>query len=484
MSSIVVALIILSYFGLLLLISLIVGGKSDKQTFYTGNRKSPWFLVAIGMIGSSLSGVTFISVPGWVADTQFGYMQTVFGYIVGYIFIALVLLPLYYEHNFTSIYTYLRDRYGNQAHKTGAMLFLLSRFIGSTLRLMLAAGVIQFAIGDPLGIPFYITAFLCVALIFTYTFKNGIRTVIFTDVLQTVFMIGAVVLTIGFIKNYFQWDFSQMFSAIVSDSNSQIFHFNGQGGNVFWKQFLGGVFIAIAMTGLDQDMMQKNLSISNVRDAQRNIYIQMGLFIVVNLIFLSMGLLLYQYADAMAIGLPEKSDLLFPLIALNHTTEWLGVIFLIGLTAAAYSSADSALTALTTSFCVDFLGFERKKETNLKQRRMVHLAFSFLTFITMVIFYGFNNEAIIKNIFTAAGFTYGPLLGLFLVGIFTKMKFPDKSIIFISATSITLTALYYFCMPLFIDGFKPGFELILVNGGLTSLLLYAFSKLNNKKIII
>lgn len=476
MSPLASAIIILSYFGLLVLISLLVGGKSNKQTFYTGNRKSPFILVAIGMIGSSLSGVTFISVPGWVASTHMGYMQTVMGYMVGYLFIAQILMPIYYKSGFTSIYTYLLNRFGNYTYKSGAFLFLLSRYVGSTLRLTLAAGVIQLAICEPLGIPFYITAFLCVLLIFTYTFKNGIRTVIFTDVLQTIFMIGAVIFTIVFIKNYFNWSFVEMVQSIRADSNSQIFHFAGNGSNVFWKQFLGGVFIAIAMTGLDQDMMQKNLSIAKLQNAQKNIYLQMGLFCIVNIVFLSMGVLLYQYASALSLPIPSKTDHLFPLIALNYSSGLLGIVFLVGLTAAAYSSADSALTALTTSFCVDFLGFERNKETNIHQRRWVHISFSLLTLVGMIVFYQLNNEAIIKNIFTAAGFTYGPLLGLFMVGIFTKIKPKDNFVIPICVVAIGLTAIYYFYFPNWFEGFKPGFELILVNGGITALLLWAFSK--------
>lgn len=474
--------ILICYFGLLILISWLTSKNSDNTSFYTGNKKSPWYIVAFGMIGASLSGVTFLSVPGWVANTHFGYMQTVLGYMVGYLIIALVLLPLYYKMNLTSIYTYLEKRFGLFSYKTGAGYFLLSRIIGASFRLFLVAGVLHLAIFEPFGWPYWATVGLTIILIFTYTAKNGIKTVVYTDALQTFFLLAAVTLTIFFIVKDLNWTWMETISNLKSDPNTQIFHFKGNGSNVFWKQFLGGAFIALAMTGLDQDMMQKNLSISNVKGAQRNIYAQMALFLVVNIVFLSLGALLYQYVEIKEIVGIEKSDELFSTVALQNASPLVGVFFIIGLVAAAYSSADSALTALTTSFCVDFLGFERNKPTNTKTRRWVHIGFAVILFFTILIFNEVNNDSVISNLFKAAGFTYGPLLGLFAFGILTKRNFVDKHVIIITLLSIIVTALYYFKFPDWIEGFKPGFEVIIVNGIITFALLGLDSILFDKKI--
>ncbi|MBR9860796.1 sodium:solute symporter [bacterium] len=468
-------LILLGYFAVLVLLSLWASRSSDKQSFYTGNRQSPWYLVAIGMIGASLSGVTFLSVPGWVASTHFGYMQTVFGYMIGYMVIALVLLPLYYRMNLTSIYTYLEHRFGEYSYKTGAAYFILSRIIGASFRLFLVAGVLHMAIFEPFGLPYWVTVAVTILLIFTYTFSSGIKTVVYTDVLQTLFLVGAVILTIVFISNEMGWSFGEMVSNLRSDPNTQIFHFETQSNNAFWKQFLGGAFIAMVMTGLDQDMMQKNLSISGVKKAQRNIYTQMVLFVIVNIIFLSLGALLFQYAAAEGISV-EKTDQLFQTIALDHAKPLISIFFVLGVVAAAYSSADSALTALTTSFCVDFLGFERIKETHVGTRRLVHAGFAVILFITILIFNQMNNGAVINELFQAAGFTYGPLLGMFAFGILTKRVYPDFAIIPVSLFSIGCTALYYWGMPHVVEGFKPGFELIILNGGICFGVLAAISK--------
>lgn len=472
MTPIQTALLLLSYFGFLILISWWVSKKSDKSSFYTGDRKSPWYLVSFGMIGASISGVTFLSVPGWVATSHFGYMQMVLGYMVGYMVIALVLLPLYYRMNLTSIYTYLNERFGVYSYKTGAAYFLLSRIIGSAGRLFLVAGVLHMAIFKPFGIPYELSVALTIALIFTYTTKSGIKTVVYTDAFQTLFLLGAVILSIIFIKNDLGWSTTELFSNLYADPNTQIFHWGWKGDNVFWKQFLGGAFIALVMTGLDQDMMQKNLSIANIKNAQKNIYVQMVMFIIVNLIFLSLGALLYKYVDVKGITGIAKPDHLFQTVAFQYAPPVITFFFLLGLVAAAYSSADSALTALTTSFCVDFLGFERIKETNTTTRRWVHIGFAFVLFITILIFKHINNDSVIKEIFTAAGFTYGPLLGLFAFGILTKRMFTDKHVIVISLAAIGLTFLYYTKINVLIEGFKPGFEVIIVNGLISFTLLY------------
>ncbi|MDG2454931.1 MAG: sodium:solute symporter, partial [Bacteroidia bacterium] len=436
--------ILLAYFGVLIVISWLSGKNTDATSFYTGNKKSPWFLVAFGMIGASLSGVTFLSVPGWVANTHFGYMQTVLGYMVGYLIIAQVLIPLYYTKNLTSIYTYLETRFGLVSYKTGAAYFLISRIIGASFRLFLIAGVLHSVVFAPFNIPYWGAVAITILLIFTYTAKSGIKTVVYTDALQTFFLVTAVILTIVFIVQQLDWSIAETVSNLMADPNTQIFHFEGNGANVFWKQFLGGAFIALAMTGLDQDMMQKNLSIKNIRGAQKNIYIQMVMFIVVNIIFLSLGALLYQYVDIMGITGVQKSDQLFTTIAVQHATPVVGIFFIVGLVAAAYSSADSALTALTTSFCVDFLGFERTKPTNITMRRIVHIGFAVILFFTILLFNNLNDGAVIKELFRAAGFTYGPLLGLFSFGILTRRRVQDKYVLAITLFSIGLTAIYFY----------------------------------------
>lgn len=474
--------ILLSYFAVLIFISWISSRDSNNQSFYSGNKKSPWFLVAFGMIGASLSGVTFLSVPGWVASTHFGYMQTVFGYMIGYLIIAQVLIPLYYKENLTSIYTYLENRFGTNSYKTGAAYFLISRIIGASFRLFLIAGVLHTVVFEPYGLPYWTTVATTILLIFTYTAKSGIKTVVYTDTLQTFFLVSAVILTIVFIINDLGMSVSQTIETLTLDPNTQIFHFEGNGPNVFWKQFLGGIFIALAMTGLDQDMMQKNLSIKDVKSAQKNIYIQMAMFIVVNLIFLSLGALLYKYVELNNISDIDKSDQLFTVVAMKYATPMVGIFFIIGLVAAAYSSADSALTALTTSFCVDFLEFERTRPTNLNTRKIVHISFAIMLFITILIFKSLNNDAVIKELFRAAGFTYGPLLGLFSFGILTNRTANDKAILGITLLSIGLTVLYFYGMPALIDGFEAGFELIIINGGITFFLLWS-SSLYNTRII-
>jgi SSS family transporter len=472
---------LIGYFLILITISWITSKNNDKTSFYTGNRKSPWFLVAFGMIGASLSGVTFLSVPGWVANSHFGYLQTVLGYMVGYLIIAQILIPLYYRQNLTSIYTYLENRFGENSYKTGAAYFILSRIIGASFRLFLVAGVLHTFVFDPFGIPFWGAVAITIILIFLYTSKSGIKTVVYTDTLQTTFLIAAVILTLIFMINDLNWSLGDTVSNLVNDPNTQIFHWDGNSSNVFWKQFLGGVFIALAMTGLDQDMMQKNLSINSIRNAQKNIYIQMALFIVINVIFLSLGALLYNYVDVKELDFVGKSDELFSFVAMQHATPIVSVAFIIGLVAAAYSSADSALTALTTSFCVDFLGYERSKPTDIKKRRWVHIGFAFILFITILIFNAINNEAVIKELFRAAGFTYGPLLGLFSFGILTKNKINDKYVVVITLISILLTGIYFYGVPMLVERFEAGFELIIINGFFTYILLHFNSYLHRKK---
>jgi len=458
-------ILLLSYFLVLIVVSLITSRKVNASSFYLGDRKSPWPLVAIGMIGASLSGVTYLSVPGWVSSIQFKYIQMVLGYLVGYAIIAFLLLPLYYRQNLTSIYTYLDQRFGKNAYKMGSTYFIISRTIGASFRLFLVANVLHLAIFSLYDLPFPFTVACTLFLIFTYSFIGGIKTIVYTDVLQTVFMILAVVVSIYFLSNELNIAIYEIPQTIFQSPHSQVFDWQWKSSQFFPKSFLGGVFIAVVMTGLDQDMMQKNLSIKTLKKAQKNMYMQIPLFLMANLIFLVLGFLLLVFKEK--IGFDTKSlqtsDDLFSLFALQNKNWLISSSFFIGLIAAAYSSADSAITALTTSFCVDFLGFERTKKTHKPTRRWLHFGFSFCIFFVIIFFKKLNNDAVIKQLFTAVGFTYGPLLGTFAFGIFTNRKIVDHYIWHVSVISILLTSLYYVYIPQLIDGYQAGFEILILN---------------------
>ncbi|HCC70661.1 MAG TPA: sodium:solute symporter [Bacteroidales bacterium] len=467
-----ILVIIILYFSFLLFIGWITGRKADSESFFIGNRRSPWFIVAIGMLGSSLSGVTFISVPGWVIDSQFSYMQMVFGYFAGYVVIAEVLLPLYYRLRLTSIYTYLDNRFGPYSYKTGASFFLLSRTIGASFRLFLVAIVLQFTIFDAWDVPFAVTVVITLALIWLYTFKGGIKTIIWTDTLQTVFMLTSVILTVIFISRSMDLNLGSLFESVKENKLSRIFFFDDfNDKRHFIKQFLGGMFITIVMTGLDQDMMQKNLSCRNLKDAQKNIYTYSIAFVPVNLIFLVLGVLLVIYTTYAGMSLPEQPDNLFPLVATRGgLSSAVSMFFILGLIAAAYSSADSALTALTTSFTVDILGRGGEKESVLKKVRFsVHIMFSFILMVVIMIFRLINDESVISSLFTVAGYTYGPLLGMYSFGLFTQWKVKDHLVPYIAVASpLICVLLNTFSEELFF-GYKFGFELLIVNGLITFL---------------
>lgn len=476
--------IILGYFLILIGVSFFTSKKSDNKTFFTANKNSPWYLIAFGMIGASLSGVTFISIPGWVNTSKWSYFQTVLGYFFGYLVIIWVLLPLYYRLNLTSIYGYLEQRFGYWSHKSGSVFFMISRLLGSALRLYLVAMVLHKFIFEGLNISFGLTVILSILLIWLYTFRGGIKTIILTDTLQTAFMLLSVVLSIYLISNELDLGFGALTTLVTESPSSQIFFFDPADPRDFYKNFFGGMFITIAMTGLDQDMMQKNLSCRSLKDARKNMIWFSVILIFVNLLFLSLGTLLYEYVEVNGIGLPEKSDQLFPQIALKHFGPFMAIIFLLGLIAAAYSSADSALTALTTSFCVDILDFEKQENPPVKTRMLVHIGFSILSGLLIIAFKALNNEAVIKDLFTIAGYTYGPLLGLFFFGIFSKRQVRDKWVplvcllspiicFFLNKYSTEIFSL------LFEKDYKFGFELLLVNGGITALGLLLLS-LNRK----
>lgn len=472
MSAALVLLVVGLYFALLIGVSFLAGRSDDHQAFFLGNRQSPWYVVAFGMIGASLSGVTFISVPGWTEASGFSYLQVVLGYVLGYLVIIKVLLPLYYRLELTSIYTYLAGRFGFYSYKTGATFFLLSRLIGAAFRLYLVALVLQFGIFSALRVPFWLTVAITIALIWVYTYRSGIKTIIWTDTLQTAFMLAAVGVAIWSIKGAL-FPEESLWSYVASSDKSQIFFWQEwRAENHFLKQFISGAFITIAMTGLDQDMMQKNLSCRNLKDAQKNMFWLSLSLVAVNLVFLSLGVLLYDYAEAAQLSFAQ-ADQLFAAVALNGDLGMaLAIFFIIGLIAAAYSSADSALTALTTSFSVDILGIEKMAfEKGKKMRKRVHLLFSVLLFGVILIFRELNNESVIKELFIAAGYTYGPLLGLYAFGLFTPWKVRDHWVPVVAILSPLLAylgkivALRWF-------GYAMSFEHLILNGLITFAGLY------------
>lgn len=465
-----IILLILSYFGVLILISYFTGKTSGNDAFFKGNKQSPWFVVAFGMIGASLSGVTFISVPGWIEASQFSYMQVVLGYIVGYLVIGTVLLPLYYKLNLTSIYTYLEERFGNYSYKTGASFFLISRVVGASFRLFLVANVLQVILFDDIGIAFWQTVIITVLLIWLYTFKSGIKTIVWTDTLQTLFMLIAVGVTIYFVSGELGLDSGNILGFILDSDLSKTFFFDDfKSSNYFWKQFISGAFIAIVMTGLDQDMMQKNLTCKTLKDAQKNMFWFTIVLTVVNFIFLCLGLLLTVYAAQN--GIDAHKDDLFPILAKNHLGIGVFVFFLIGLIAAAYSSADSALTALTTSFSIDILDIEKKlgTEAQIAKRKQIHVLFSIVLILVIVSFkYLIKDESVIAKLFVFAGYTYGPLLGLYAFGLFTKWQVKDKLVPVIAILSPVLSYIISVNSSKWF-GFEFGFFILILNGLLTFL---------------
>lgn len=470
MTSTQIILLIAAYFGVLILISYFTGKKSGNDAFFKGNKQSPWYVVAFGMIGASLSGVTFISVPGWIEASKFSYMQVVFGYMLGYLVIGTVLLPLYYKMNLTSIYTYLEGRFGNYAYKTGSSFFLISRIVGASFRLYLVANVLQLILFDDLGIQFWQTVSITVALIWLYTFKSGIKTIVWTDTLQTLFMLIAVGVAIYFVSSEMDLGGQSIFAFVNDNELSKIFFFEDiKSGDYFWKQFISGAFIAIVMTGLDQDMMQKNLTCRSLKDAQKNMFWFTLVLTVVNFVFLSLGLLLTVYAQQN--GIDAHKDDLFPILAKNHLGFGVFVFFLLGLIAAAYSSADSALTSLTTSFSIDILDIEKKHNQNkqVKIRKRIHVLISLLLILVIIAFkYIIKDESVISKLFVFAGYTYGPLLGLYAFGLFTKWNVKDKFIPIIAILSPILSYIISVNSLKWL-GFEFGFFILILNGFLTFL---------------
>lgn len=463
--------ILVGYILILVGLSFWKGVDSDNASFFIGKRESPWYLVAFGMIGASLSGVTFLSVPGSVASDSFSYMQLVLGYLPGYMFIAFVLIPVYYRLNLTTIYGYLERRFGPRSYRTGSAFFLLSRIIGASFRIYLVVLVLQLFICDDLGIPFWGTVAATLGIIWLYTLRSGIRSIVWTDSLQTVAMLSAVLIAIGMIGRQMGLGMGEL-AALVRDSDmSQTFFFadGWQDRRNFWKQFLAGASIAIVMTGLDQDMMQKNLSCRNIAEAQKNVVTFSIVLLFANVLFLGLGAVLYIFAHDQGIAIPEQADKLFPVIAKYHLGTLGGAVFFVGVIAAAFSSADSALTSLTTVVCVDFLGFDKsqRSQADLKRVRIrVHVLVSALLFLVILVFKAVNNDSVINQVFRFAGYTYGPLLGLYMLGLFTRINLRDRFVPFVcvlapfASHGIMLLLREY-------AGYRMGFEFLILNGLVT-----------------
>lgn len=475
MSSSIILIVIIAYFSGLFIISNFTKGNDDNETFFSANKESSWYLVAFGMVGASLSGITFISVPGDVGNLEFSYFQVVLGYLFGYFVVALLLLPIYYKLNLTSIYEYLKHRFGPTSHKTGAFFFFISRIIGASFRLFLVAIVLQQFVFDSWNIPFEITVIISILLIWTYTHKGGIKTIVWTDTLQTFFMLVSVILSIYFINESLNWNIIDFINSdelksynkiIISDDFLQRNH--------FIKSFIGGIFITICMTGLDQDMMQKNLTCRSLKDAQKNMIFFSIVLVIVTFLFMLLGALLFIYANKNNIEIPlmngiPNPDLLFPEIALNSNLGiGIGITFLLGLIAAAYSSADSALTSLTTSFCVDFLDLENTPKNIQKNiRKRTHIVMSFILVIVIIIFKNYLNTNVIDGLLTVAGYTYGPLLGLFAFGIFTDYKIKDQYVWVVALFSVLIVLVIGNIDSSYLGGYKIGYELLPINGLIT-----------------
>ena len=484
MNSFLILVIVGVYFLSLFVISQVTKGKSDSQTFFSGNRNSKWYVVAFGMVGASLSGITFISVPGDVGAINFTYFQVVIGYLIGYFIVAYLLLPIYYKKGLISIYEFLGDRFGKFSHKTGAFFFFISRVLGASFRLFLVAIVLQEFIFDQWGIPFEITVTFSIILIWLYTFQGGIKTVIWTDTIQTFFMILSVLISIFFITNSFDQTLLEYLNSEFYSKKSQVFIFDDfYNKSYFMKSFLGGMFITICMTGLDQDMMQKNLTCKNLGDAQKNMIVFSFVLVFVTFIFLVLGSILFKYVEINDVQVPDlngrpNTDLLFPLIAFSGDFGLvLPIIFLIGLVAAAYSSADSALTSLTTSFCVDFLNIEQYNQIKQKKIRVIiHVLMSIILLLTIVIYKNLLSTSVIDSLLIIAGFTYGPLLGLFSFGIFTNYKIHDKYSIIVCILSVIFTSLIFYDPLSVFEKYQIGYELLPINGLITFFGLHLIRK--------
>jgi len=501
MSPAIILTVLFCYFALLVAISVYTSRNAGEGSYFLGNKSSPWYAVALGMIGDSLSGITFISVPGAVVNegSHFFYLQLVLGYFFGYMVIANVLLPLYYRMNLTSIYAYLGKRFGDFSEKTGAFYFIISRLAGAGGRLFLSAGVIHLFVIEPIGkdmgmeIHFATTVSVVIFLMLIYTLKGGIKTLVWTDVLQSTFLLLGLILSIVALCSGMNMGLSDTISSVSSSEMSEVFSWDWQPKSFFPKQFFGGMLIAIAMTGLDQNMMQKNLSCRNLADAQKNIRWFSVIVIVVNILFLSLGVLLYQYAESKGISLPLKgekidTDKVFPLLALEYFGMFAGLAFIIGLTASTFSSADSVLTTLTTSFYFDILKLDRKNNLDEKRKRnyrhIIHIGFALLLLVTIFLFNALNDDAMINTILNIANYTYGPLLGLFALGLFTQRKIKDKLVPLVCIISPVICFLLNTYSKVLLGGYEFGFELLGINALIVFTLLYALGERSDETNVV
>jgi Na+/proline symporter len=469
------------YTALLFLISWLTTRKSvSNEGFFSANHRSPWVLVAYGMIGASLSGVTFISVPGDVVNSSFSYMMIVFGYLIGYYIIANVLMPVYYKLRLTSIYTYLGNRFGNTSYKTGSFFFLLSRVIGASFRMYLVINVLHLFVFSQWNVPFMVTVVFFMILILLYTFRGGIKTIVWTDTLQTTFMLVALVVTIVLITGEMNESFFSLSRKVLADDLSRLIFTDFNDARFYMKQFLSGIFITIVMTGLDQDMMQKNLTCRNLKEAKKNMYWMSASLVPVNFLFLLLGGFLILFARSKGLLIPETTDDLFPIIALQYLGPAAGIVFVIGLISAAYSSADSAMTSLTTAFCVDFLNFETRDDLEekhaVKIRHRVHIGTAITIMLVIIVFHTINDASVISKLFTVAGYTYGPLLGLFSFGLFTKYRVHDRLIPVIAVLSPLICYVLSSNSEQWFNGYTFGFELLILNGMITFAGLFLIRK--------
>ena len=486
-----VLIVIAAYFGMLMLISYLTSRKgTDNDTFFRANRSSKWYVVAFAMIGTSISGVTFISVPGWVSTIDMTYMQMVLGFFAGYLVIAFVLLPLYYKLNLTTIYGYLDTRFGRSSYKTGAWFFLLSKIVGAAARLYLVSFILQSLVFNALGVPFIVTVIGIILIIWLYSFKSGIKTIIWTDWLQTLLFITALVLIIWQLASQMGLDFGGVVKAVRESPHSRIFEFESWSSTQnFFKQFFSGMFITIVMTGLDQDQMQKNLTCKNLKDAQKNVISYGFAFAPMNLLFLSLGVLILLFAQQNNIALPDVADNILPMIASEYLGSTVLGIFIVGIVAAAFSSADSALASLTTSFCVDILdmnsgnGSIELEKKNVRTRRITHVVISVIFVAIIMIIHAIGSDSIINAIYRIASYTYGPLLGLYLAGLYTTLKPMDK---FVPYVAIAAPILCYVLELVMINvySYKMGYEMLLINGAITVIGLWLISMRNKDAALI
>ena len=481
-----ILVVFIAYTLLLFFVSHMASRKSSNNAFFTGNRKSPWFVVAYGMIGASLSGVTFMSVPGGVYSGQFTYFGIVLGYIIGYAVIAFLLLPLYYKLNLTSIYSYLEIKFGKSSERTGALLFIISRLVGSAIRMYLVVFVLYEFVFKAWDIPFWVPAVIFIVLILLYTFKGGIKAVVWTDMLQTTFLLLAAVMTVVIVLKTLNISFGEMMSISAERGYTKLFETDWSHSKFFVKQILSGAFITITMTGLDQDMMQKNLTCKSLKDAQKNVLTSSFFFVIVNVLFMSLGAALIYYVQETGLQLPVNesgvvvNDKIFPTVAFS-LSKLTSIIFMLGLIAAGYSSADGTLTALTTTFCFDFLHFDKNdkitEKQKIKYRKLIHIGFAFLYLLVIIMFKPFHNESLIDKIFEIAGYTYGPLLGLYTFGLLVKNRKPnDKYVPIIAIASPIISYILNCYSKELFWGYQFGFEILIVNGLLTFVALLLVSK--------